>query len=102
MSEPGVVTVNLSHKPESRNHFSNLALFSVRLRARAMANPSYRVMAPLTDALESFVNTLKRVLPDWPQTALCYFVLPSLTQKRWVLLRKNISPSATAGDAMNM
>ena len=31
-----------------------------------------------------------------------YFVLPSLTQKRCVLLRRNISPSATTGEATNI
>jgi hypothetical protein len=31
-----------------------------------------------------------------------YFVLPSLTQKRWVLLRRNNSPSATTGEATNI
>src|SRR5262245_34482237 len=54
-----------------------------------------KIFAPFVSSWLSF--------PAQTQTGAGYFnYFPSLTQKRWVLLRRNISPSATMGEATNI
>ena len=75
---------------------SSLEFQGFRMRRR----PVNREIAVLTNRLTGS----DYFFASWATKHLahCYFVLPPLTQKRWVLLRRNNSLSATTGEATNI